>query len=343
MRLFKDTPQVELLEAIRRDNPGFKLTDPTALIPTKVADFVGEKNTRITLVGDRAKGYAGTFQMQYNRASLNELMSVNGVQREATFHVAVSPGTVVKLAEYAEAIRAVTGMNIQMSGDYQDITAINITAPARGAKAHGVAGVLSGLGGLVPFSLRFVPGGTLKVAIINDGLNIQQFTPVKSIQPFNPAGNLYWDGADALAVTADSILKTPAIHLYGYDFTDFFMGQSADSAWIPTVNNGRTEWHLLLSLFNSLNDIFVANGLPKYGGGGYLETKVGQWAHTDNITPTQYFASIVEATANHTDPTVNKAFNSVIRLKTSGGMVPTFGSIANGWATFPNINLHFNR
>lgn len=222
--IFEEVDPVDVVyNAMIEKNPGMAKFGKKGFRIIKVLPATGSRNTEARVVGIGEAGMEGIMSVFYDRASLAKVgNSAMNPAKKPTITLAQAAGAVLTLGTVMPMINKLLGFNLNTDlFTWPDVSAANITAPARGQKVTmTLNAVPSASGGYAPVSLRTLPGTSLAIDFVNRGQAIGAVAVERGINPFIKAdGNLNWS-AEVMSANPDNVKKSLLLKIINVDFSD---------------------------------------------------------------------------------------------------------------------------
>ena len=353
-------PIDELRAIINKDFPDI---DTSVFDVSLVKVSTGTGNTELLLVGDAAKGIAGSLKVNINRLDPKTLFNKFGqIQKNHTLRLTAMAGATVKLYDIIAHLNNLLGTKLTVSGNYPDVADQSIIVPAKGQKITINIGSVQSANGDIPVSLRIAPGKTFAIDVLNQGSGIVTSMVNRNMNPFvSTVGDLVWS-LEKMPV-ASAVASTNLL-LRSLDFTSIFGTLGKRVAAFDVASQGLLTQQGSSSYYtykftavvrDKVNTILASAGIPpqtelrvaRYAG-HTIPQALNLAAYMDaarSCTRTSAFWGVTTLDASYAKRTllpvaVNPEFSAVMKLYPMGINTAIYDGVASNDNKF--WYLHFN-
>lgn len=266
--IFEELDPLDVIwNAMIEKNPGLVKYGKNSFRVLKIIPATGTRNTEARVVGIGEAGIEGIMSVFYDRASMAKVANAGITPaRNPTLTVAAAAGTVLSLATILPQLNSLLGFNLKLDGSWPDLTALNVTVPARGGKASfTLQGIASASGGFPPVSVRTLPGTTLTVDMVNRGPTIGSVAVDRGLNPFVKAdGTLNWT-AETMSADPANVKKSLLLKIINVDFSDI-VNEVAETSNLYygglTPNRASNIWPVRAGLTDGIKKRCIELGIP---------------------------------------------------------------------------------
>lgn len=210
----------EIYTHLKVQNPMLESLPADTLRPYKLVANASGKNTTLFLVAKQSAGISGTMSVSYDRIDPATFFTKFGaVNKIPNIYHFEAQGTAVAHSALLPKINNVLGVNLTMSGDYQDLVDGTVTMPAKDASTLVSVGTNNTTA--ANFPLRLIGGKSVQFNLVNRGKKVSDRMTIRTANPYVKADRdtLQWDiypkKLSAVQVSQDLLLRN-------LDFTDLF-------------------------------------------------------------------------------------------------------------------------